>query len=294
LRVRDLNPRPLGYENEDGILKDAVSDNYLRHSPMEGVKKPKISKTQKGKALKPDQIQAILDGCKTVIDNPDESLRVRRSTEQMRLLFLTALLTGVRRGELLGLHWSDIDWDKDVIHVQRALYFRRGKHFDEGPGFVFVEPKSEKSRRDIDLSPTLKKELRELHMKKGKPKKGLVFCTAKGGPLDPDNVIKRNFPKLLKKAGLGEWVEIEKNEKKIRRFRPAYRWHDLRHTFGSLKIEQGASIYYAQRQIDPSHRGRLWPLAEDTEARRSCPDRSPGFRWHLVRNVGPLDLIPSR
>ncbi len=49
-------------------------------------------------------------------------------------MFLTALLTGMRRGEMFGLWWEDFDWDKNVIRVQRALYWREGKNHKKAPG----------------------------------------------------------------------------------------------------------------------------------------------------------------
>ena len=65
--------------------------------------------------------------------------------EPARTLILCAVLTGMRRGELLGLRWDDIDLEGHRIFVRRALW--RGK---------FVTPKSRRSRRTIDLAPTLR------------------------------------------------------------------------------------------------------------------------------------------
>jgi len=94
--------------------------------------------------------------------------------------------------------------------------------------------KSEYSQRDIDLSPLLKKELRKFYMKSRK--KGLVFVTKKGTPVLPSNICGRKFRPAVKAAGIEGRV----------------RWHDLRHTFGSLKLAQGESIYYVQRQLGHS------------------------------------------
>lgn len=103
------------------------------------------------------------------------------------------------------------------------------------PNYVFLTPKSEYSIREIDLSPKVKKVLLELYLKSGQ-KEGLVFPSRKGTPLNANNFYKRKFKPALKAAG------IEGN----------IRWHDLRHTFGSLKLEQGANIYYVQRQMGHS------------------------------------------
>jgi len=246
------------------IFKDAISDNFIRHTPMEGVHKPKVSEGQKGEALKIDEIQTLLKEMENRIacleeqsQNVDKESATKyyqnlaKYAGRFHLLFMTALLTGMRRGELFGLGWEHVDWEDNVIKVRRALYFKRGKYHEE-KGFVYVDPKTKNSRREIDLSQELKKELLELWMSRGKPKDGLVFCTEDGNPLDADNVVKRNFPKLLKAAELGKWEEVEKNGKKVERFRPAYRWHDLRHTFATLKIEQGSNIYYVSKQLGHS------------------------------------------
>jgi len=203
------------------IFKDAISDNYIRHTPMEGVRKPKAPNEKHGRALSPEQIQSLL----AVLD-PETKLQA-----------LTAILTGMRQGEEFGLHWEDVDWDNGVINVRRELYWRWGKYHDLEPGepaYIFVTPKSKKSIREIDMSPGLRKELRQLYLKS--TKKGLIFCTAKGLPLNANNIYFRKFKPALKAAGI----------------EGRFRWHDLRHTYGSLKLAQGESIYYVMRQMGHS------------------------------------------
>ncbi len=152
-------------------------------------------------------------------------------------MVLTALLTGVRESELFGLFWEDFDWDHDVVRVRRQLFWRFGRYQErkEGsPGYIFVKPKSHYAIREIDLSPILKKELLKRYLRDSKH--GLVFRTKKHTPFIPNNVYKRKFKPALQKAG------IEGN----------VRFHDLRHTFGALKIEQGENPYYIQRQMGHS------------------------------------------
>lgn len=212
------------------ILSKAVAENYLKHSPMMSIAKPRVSKEQKGRALKPDEIQSILQAC-------DDSFRLK---------FVTAVATGLRRGEQFALDWDHIDFENNVIKVRRALYWKFGKYHEKKDGqetYVLVAPKSKKSIRDIDMSPELRKELLKLYIKSGK--KGLVFCTRKGTPLNPDNVVKRNFKATLEKA------EAAREEAGL----PAIgkvRWHDLRHTYGSLKIDQGEDLLYVSRQMGHS------------------------------------------
>lgn len=113
------------------ILSKAVTESYLKHSPMEGVDKPRIDKEQKGRALKPDEIQSILKAC----------------DEDLQLMFATAVATGLRRGEQFGLDLENVDFENNVIRVRRALYWKFGKYHkrQEGePSYVFVSPKSKK------------------------------------------------------------------------------------------------------------------------------------------------------
>ena len=152
-----------------------------------------------------------------------------------RLIVLMGILTGMRRAEIFGLRWSDVDWQGDVIHVRQALYWRYGKHVrpTEGELFSFIDPKSETSTREIDLSPTLKAELRHRYLTSKKT--GLVFCTPEGRPLDPNAFQKEEFTDAVEAAELGK-----------------VRFHDLRHTYGAFKIEQGENVYYIQRQMGHS------------------------------------------
>ncbi len=216
------------------FFRDAVKDSYIRHSPMEGVDKPEVSRKRKGRALRPEEIQSLLGSAED---------------EQSRLIIMTAVLTGMRRSEVFGLRWEDLNWNSDVVHVRQALYWKFGKHIRpaEGDLFMFTSPKSEASIRDIDLSPALKKELINLRNQKstvtvsasGRMKTveptGLVFTAFDGRPLDPNNFQKKQFKNAVKTAGLG-----------------SVRFHDLRHTFGALKIEQGDNVYYIQRQMGHS------------------------------------------
>lgn len=200
------------------VFLHAIGDRYLRHSPMVGVDKPKLSKKRKGRALHPAEIQALLAAA---------------GDPETRLLSLAAVLSGMRRGELFGLYWEDVDWRANVIHVRRSLYWLYGKHVKPAEGdclFVLQPPKSQTSIREIDLSPVLKRELQARYLTSTKT--GLIFHAADGKPRDPNEFGKRQFARAVAAAGLGK-----------------LRFHDLRHTFGSLKIEQGENVYYIQRQM---------------------------------------------
>jgi len=136
----------------------------------------------------------------------------------------TAVSTGLREAELLGLRWRDIDLDMLSISVSQALYKRRGV-------CQFKEPKTAHSRRRIAMTPKLALFLREykadresLYWQLGQPLSldSLVFGNPEGKPLDP-SILSHEFARIAKKAGLEN-----------------VRFHDLRHTFASLMFFRGA------------------------------------------------------
>ena len=139
------------------------------------------------------------------------------------LLFYTALYTGMRLGELLGLRWCDVDLDICSLSVVQALYKRRGI-------CQMKEPKSSHSRRQIALSSSLVVLLRKYRIEeqaqrillgKSLDDGDLVFCHPDGSPLDPGTVT-HTFVRVITKAGL-----------------PHIRFHDLRHTHATLMLKQG-------------------------------------------------------
>jgi hypothetical protein len=133
-----------------------------------------------------------------------------------------------------------------IVEPGRAIYWKFGKYHNRKEGelaYVFILPKSKKSVRDIDMSPEMRKQLLELYMRTST--KGLVFCSPTGTPLNPDNFVKRNFSAVLRRA------EAERAKNKQAAIGKV-RWHDLRHTFGSLKLDQGEDLVYVSRQMGHS------------------------------------------
>ena len=167
--------------------------------------------------------------------NPEEiRLMLKHSQEPFKTLFLTAILTGMRRSELLALQWGDIDWNSNTVFVRRSLYWLTRKEIrePENKRFVFMNPKSKRSIRAIVISPVLKKALEIHRVISPVSPYDLVFCNKKGNPLDPDSMVKREFIPTLTAAGL----------RKIR-------FHDLRHTYTTLLIAQGENIKFIQNQL---------------------------------------------
>jgi len=156
----------------------------------------------------------------------------RKVSRQHYPLFLCAIHTGLRSGELAGPKWGDIDFRGKFLTVRREIVL----------GKIIATTKTDKIRR-VDLSDSLLEELAELKLKRKEDwlKKGLneipewIFCNREGNPLDMHNLKNRHFFKCLEKAGL-------------RRIR----FHDLRHTFASLLIQNGESLAYVKDQLGHS------------------------------------------
>jgi len=143
---------------------------------------------------------------------------------KLEALLTVAITTGMRRGELLGLHWQDIDFKTRSLYVRRSVN-RIGKF-----GIVESEPKTQRSRRKITLPAfvidTLKQH-RE-HQKQVREKAGsqwremdIVFCNVYGGYLEPSN-LHDAFKRLLERAEL-----------------PNIRFHDLRHSAATILLSMG-------------------------------------------------------
>lgn len=159
--------------------------------------------------------------------NPEEVKRLLAAARNHRLsgVFTLAVSTGLRRGELFGLRWEDVDLDKGTLKVRHSLQRITGR------GLVLTEPKSATSRRTINLPLVAAQALREQRLRQKQEERwgaptwqdsGHVFTTTVGTPY-PSNEISGVLKGLLKKAGLPSSV----------------RFHDLRHCCASLLLAQG-------------------------------------------------------
>jgi integrase len=144
--------------------------------------------------------------------------------DRFEALYVLAITTGLRRGELLGLRWKDVDLESGVLRVGRALV-------REGGRYRLGETKTKRGHRSIRLTSLALRTLRA-HRKRQLEEKmrfaglyedgGLIFATRKGTPVNPENLVKRSFKPLLERAGL-----------------PEIRFHDLRHTCATLLLGRG-------------------------------------------------------
>jgi integrase len=205
-------------------LRDAVRWGRITRNPADAADPPRASATARPtmSTWSAGQLRSFLD-----------------FTEGHRLhaAFVTLATTGMRRGEALGLRWSDIDLVADrasivqtVIMVEHAVQIG--------------SPKTPRSRRTVALDPGTVAVLREhrkeqleerLMMGAGFTDHGLVFCRPDGGPLHPER-FSRTFAHEAARAGL-----------------PVIRLHDLRHTWATLALAAGLHPKIVQERLGHSN-----------------------------------------
>ncbi len=122
--------------------------------------------------------------------------------DRWEALYVLVIHTGMRRGELFGLRWDDVDLDNGWLHVRQAL---------APGGKSFNAPKTAKGRRKIRLTPVAVEALKRHKVAQNQERllqggswrdHGLVFPSQVGTPMNPDDFIKRSYKPLLKRAGL--------------------------------------------------------------------------------------------
>jgi integrase len=244
------------------VLRDAIEQGFLSESSALRVKYIRNRDDEdRMHILQPEEIERLF--------------QVATGDEPWRTLYLLAVHTGLRRGELLGLHRGDLD-----AHT-RCLYVRRGlNRIREGDRYVVRETplKTKYSRRMIeDLSPTLIEALLALPASDD-PARPYVFLSRTGGPIDPDNVD-RAFKRHLDLAGL-----------------PEIRFHDLRHTHASLLIAAGvhpkaiqARLGHASITTTLDTYGHLMPSSF-----QGVGSRLEGILQGKLKTRTSVDLQPQR
>jgi integrase len=197
-------------------LDDAIKMGLLARNVCDVVSPPR-KEHKEINPLTPDEARKLL---KVAKGHPQEAL------------FVLALATGMRRGELLGLKWQDVNLAEGTLQVRRILGrlpTQMGK--DRGDLYIESEPKTKSSRRNIVLAGFALEALRQHRIRQEEVRRlagdlwedhDYVFCTSLGKHLDPGYGVLVQLKMLLKKAGL-----------------PEIRFHDLRHSAATLLLSNG-------------------------------------------------------
>lgn len=188
-------------------LKRARALRLIAVNPVEDVTRPKVERREV-EHLEPADAKKLMDAA--------------RGTRLFSPVFL-ALATGLRRGELLGLRWLDVDLNRAKLTVNQSLEQTKD-------GLRFKAPKTKRSRRAIALSPSAVEQLKQhrsrqaeerLSLGLGKDPNGLVFTRLDGSPISPRDFTK-SFSRLVAKAKV-----------------PAISLHGLRHTHFTNLLREG-------------------------------------------------------
>jgi integrase len=237
IRLQDLRPDHIQTlytrKTEDGLaprsvralhqvlhraLSVAIKWGLLARNPSNGVDLPRI-KPGEVRVLDPNEVETFLEAAQG---------------QRLEPLFRLAIGTGLRQGELLGLQWRDLDWERRTLRIQRQLQRIIGE------GRQFVDLKSASARRSValgamtiaDLRRHRKHQLEErLFVGRKWQDTDLMFTTMHGGPLDA-GYVRRIFKALV--------ASIE---------RPDMRFHDLRHTAATLMLQQGVHPKVVQERL---------------------------------------------
>jgi len=145
---------------------------------------------------------------------------------RLEVLLAMAVVTGMRRGELLALHWSNIDFERGLLLVLHSV------DFIAGHGYVEGKPKTAAGKRVVSLPSFLLDMLKQHRAQQLEQRaivadwvdNDLVFSNLKGGYMHP-NHMGEEFRDLLKEAGL-----------------PPLRFHDLRHSAATILLARGVNI----------------------------------------------------
>ena len=177
----------------------AMEQKLVARNPAQGCALPEVEHKEM-KTLTADQLSAFFQEA--------------RDSGVYELYYLD-LATGLRRDELLGLKWTDVDFDRRVVQVQRAISRQNGK-------VVEAPLKTKNAYRTLPLSADAISVL--MHQRRKTGSSEWVFPSPSGGPMSPDSVL-HMLQRVLKRAGL-----------------PRIRFHDLRHTCATMLCRQKISL----------------------------------------------------
>lgn len=221
-----LNPKTILQHHRviSSILSDAVQWGIINENPASRVKPPKVKKKEIA-CYDKEQTAALL----AALD--EEPLKYK-------IMVMMAVATGLRRGELMGLEWRDVDFKNNSIEIRQTSQYVPGK------GVFPKEPKTEESKRLIAVPTAVMRLLKEYKKQQAQERllagdlwegSTRLFTTWDGKPMHPDTISKW-FPKFLERCNL-----------------PHIRFHDLRHLNATLLIAEGVPLKNVSKRLGHSN-----------------------------------------
>jgi len=215
---------PKSIRNINGVLhsamEKAIALGYISANPTRGCTLPRVEHREM-ETIKDDDITRFIEAVKG---------------HRHEILYLVTMFTGMRQGEILGLTWDCVDYKQGVIVVNKQLQKERAK----GGKYHFASLKNNKTRKVpasvyvLNLLRTHQRKQMEWKLRAGSiwdNTMNLVFTNELGGHLSNDTVY-NNFKTIVKRLGLD-----------------AVRFHDLRHTFALLSLQNGDSVKTVQQAL---------------------------------------------
>ncbi len=199
-------------------LAQALKWNLIPRNAADAVKAPR-SAPEEMRPLSPDEARKLMEAAQG---------------DKLEALYVLAMHTGMRQGELLALKWEDVDLNEGVIRIRRTLVRSGGR-------IALGEPKTKGSRRPVYLTGAAVEALRT-HLDRQLEDierlgdlyrdHGLVFTSEVGTLINPTNLRRRSFAPLLDRTGLTR-----------------IRFHDLRHTCATLLLSRNVHPKYVQELL---------------------------------------------
>jgi len=264
-RLKDgLSPKTVNFHHSvlHVALQTALKWGLIARNPADAVDSPRVRRRDM-QTWDEEEISRFLE--------------VAKNSQYYELYYL-ALFTGMRRSELLALRWLDVDFIYCQIYINRSMH-----HLRDG-SYIFTEPKSEKSRRTIALSPSVILLLKEYKERQEKEREmlgtslsdnDLVFCHLDGKPLRP-NTVTHAWNVLAARAGV-----------------KVIRLHDARHTHASLMLKAGTHPKIVQERLGHSSIGmtldtysHVAPGLQEADADKFDSMVNPRRENRVTENIG--------
>ena len=239
-KVRTLSP-----ERIEKALTDRAQAGFSRSSLNKirgtlsqvlkwGVRRDLVARNVASVVELPAEARPVKEGRSLTVDQANEFIAASADTP-LEAMWIAMLYLGLRPGEAAGLSWPDVDFDRNTIHIWRAI------SRDENGAIILSEPKTVQSVRSLDAPDPVLDALRRhrLDQKRHQLEIGeiwsnpeaLVFTSPTGHPIDP-MICRKEFKKVVAEIGLDDWTPNE-----------------LRHSAASLMSDAGMPIEQVADQL---------------------------------------------